>query len=157
MKNSKYYLVSIALLSLCSFTVYAANTKEEAARPESGQSHDHGTWKEKRFVATVDADGIQRAEMIGGDYYYDPNYIVVKVNKPVELKVKKAAGYIPHNLIVKAPDAGIDFKLDLKSDLQTVKFTPTKTGKYPIYCDKSLLWFKTHREKGMEGLIVVVE
>jgi hypothetical protein len=38
-----------------------------------------------------------------------------------------------------------------------VKFVPTKTGKYPMYCDKSLLWFKTHREKGMEGVIEVVD
>ncbi len=155
MKSSKYYFITV-LLFLFSFTAYAADTKEEA-RPESSQSHDHGTWKEKRFVATVDADGIQRAEMVGGDYFYDPNYIVVRVNKPVELKVKKAAGLTPHNLIAKAPEAGIDFKLDLKGEPQTVKFTPTKTGKYPIYCDKSLLWFKTHRERGMEGMIEVVE
>jgi len=156
MKSSKYYLSIILLLSICSFNAYAADSGE-GIKPESGHSHDHGTWKEKRVIATVDADGVQRAEMVGGDYYYDPNYIVVKVNKPVELKVKKAAGYIPHNLIAKAPEAGIDFMLDLKSDTQTVKFTPTKTGKYPIYCDKSVLWFKTHREKGMEGLIEVVE
>ena len=155
MKSLKSYLV-MALLSLGTFPVYAADIKEEA-KPESAQSHDHGTWQEKRFVAPVDADGIQRAEMVGGDYFYDPNYIVVKVNIPVELKVKKAAGYIPHNLIAKAPEAGIAFNIDLKGDIQTVKFTPTKIGKYPIYCDKSMLLFKSHREKGMEGLIEVVE
>ena len=156
MKSSKHYISIIALLSLCSFTVYAADTKE-GSRPESGQSHDRGTWKEKRVIATVGADGVQRAEMVGGEYFYDPNYIVVKVNKPVELKVKKAAGYIPHDLVAKSPEAGIDFKLDLKGDPQTVKFTPKKTGKYPIYCDKSILWFKTHREKGMDGMIEVVD
>lgn len=148
---SRLILVA-ALLSLCSLAVYAAD-----AGKETGQGHDHGTWKEKRYVATVAADGIQRAEMVGGEYFYDPNYIVVKVNKPVELKVKKAAGYIPHNLVAKAPEAGIEFNIDLKGDPQTVRFTPKKTGKYPIYCDKSLLFFKTHREKGMEGMIEVVE
>lgn len=156
MKSSKYYLNIIVLLFLCSFTAYAADMKEEA-RPESDQTHDHGTWKEKRFVATVDSDGVQRAEMVGGEYFYDPNYIVVKVNKPVELKVRKTSGYIPHDLVAKSPEAGIDFKLDLKRDPQTVTFTPTKTGQYPLYCDKSLLWFKTHRERGMEGMIEVVE
>lgn len=143
-------IMFIALLALGTLRVSAADSSKEA-------SHDHGTWKEKRFVAAVDADGVQRAEMVGGDYYYDPNYIIVKVNKPVELKVKKAAGYIPHNLLAKAPEAGISFSIELKSDPQTVRFTPTKTGKYPIYCDKSLLFFKTHREKGMEGMIEVVE
>lgn len=156
MKSSKYCISIIALLSIFGFTAYAAETSggDKAA---GGQTHDHGTWKEKRFVATIGADGVQRAEMVGGDYYYDPNYIIVKVNKPVELKVKKAAGYIPHNLIAKAPEAGIDFSIDLKGDPQTVRFTPTKTGKYPIYCNKSILWFKTHRERGMEGMIEVVE
>lgn len=153
MKTSKYCISIIALLSIFSFTAYAAETRDGG----KGQTHDHGTWKEKRFVATVGADGVQRAEMVGGDYYYDPNYIIVKVNRPVELKVKKAAGYIPHNLVAKAPEAGIDFNIDLKGDPQTVRFTPTKTGTYPIYCDKSILWFKTHREKGMEGMIEVVE
>lgn len=149
MKTLNCFFIILSLLCACCFTAYAADTATDA--------HDHGTWKEKRFVATVGADGIQRAEMVGGDYFYDPNYIIVKVNKPVELKVKKAAGYVPHNLIAKSPEAGIAFTLDLKADTQTVKFTPTKTGKYPIYCDKSLLWFKTHRERGMEGLIEVVE
>lgn len=156
MKSSKYYLIMMVLLSLSSFSVNSVDSKEEA-KPATPQAQDHGTWQEKRFVAPVDSDGVQRAEMVGGDYFYDPNVIVVKVNKPVELKVKKATGYVPHDLVASAPEAGIDFRIDLKGDPQTIKFTPTKVGKYPIYCDKSLLWFKTHREKGMEGLIEVVE
>lgn len=144
----------VSLLMLCSpVAVLAA---EDMAKSAAG-AQDHGTWKEKRLVATVDADGVQRLEIVGGEYYYDPNYIVVKVNRPVEMKFKKAAGYIPHNLIIKAPEAGINISVDMKGDPQTAKFTPTKVGKYPMYCDKSLLWFKTHREKGMEGMIEVVE
>ena len=145
MKLLQYSLAILALLFLCSIAAYSAD------------AIDHGTWKEKRIAAKIDADGVQRAEMIGGEYYYDPNYIVVKVNIPVELKVKKAAGYIPHNLKANSRDAGIVFSIDIKSDPQTVKFTPTKTAKYPIFCDKSLLWMKSHRERGMEGLIEVVE
>lgn len=156
MQSSKYSLVMMILLSLSALSVNSVESKEEG-RQQSPQSHDHGNWQEKRFVAKMGADRVQRVEMIGGEYFFDPNYIVVKVNKPVQLKVKKTAGYIFHNLIVKAPEAGIDFKLDLKKDLRTVKFTPTKLGKYPIYCDKSLLWFKTHLERGMEGMIEVVE
>lgn len=156
MKSFNRCITIIALLLLGSVIVHAADSKD-GSKPEGAQSHDHGTWKEKRFIAKIDADGVQRAEMVGGDYFYEPNYIIVKVNKPVELKVKKASGYIPHNLMAKSPEAGIEFKLDLKGDPQTIKFTPKKTGKYPIYCDKSLLWFSTHREKGMEGLIEVVD
>lgn len=140
-------IVSVAVLLLLSAVAGAAGA----------EGHDHGTWKEKRMVATLGADGVQRLEIVGGEYFYDPNYLVVKVNRPVELKFKKVAGYVPHNLVVNAPEAGIDIRVDMKGDPQAVKFTPKKVGKYPIYCDKSLLWFKTHREKGMEGMIEVVE
>lgn len=149
-----------SVLCLIIFTVLAAGTTVNAVESTKGNtssgSHDHGTWQEKRFVATADAKGTQHVEIVGGEYYFDPNYIIVKIDKPVELKVRKTAGYIPHNLVVHAPEAGMDFAVELKQDVQTVKFTPTKIGTYPLYCDKSLLWFKTHREKGMEGLIEVV-
>jgi plastocyanin len=156
MKNAKYCLIMMVLLSFSSFPVLAADSSE-AAKAESTLSRQEGMRQEKRLIAAVDADGIQRVEMVGGEYFYDPNYIIVKVNTPVELKIKKTSGFVPHDLIAKSPEAGIDFKLDLKKDLRTVKFTPTRIGKYPIYCDKSLLWFKTHRERGMEGMIEVVE
>ena len=156
MKSAKYYLIMLALLAFSPFPVHAVDYRDET-KSEKALSRQEGTRQEKRLIATVDADGVQRVEMVGGEYFYDPNYIVVRVNTPVELKIKKAAGVIPHNLIAKSPEAGIEFKLDLKKDLRMVKFTPTRTGKYPIFCDKSLLWFKTHRERGMEGMIEVVE
>jgi len=152
MKRSKYSLIMMVLLSLSSFTVSNVDSKEE-----STLSRKEGTRQEQRVVAAVDADGVQRVEMVGGDYFFNPNYIVVRVNKPVEIKIRKTTSYVPHNLIATAPEAGIDFKIDLKSDIQTVNFTPTKIGKYPIYCGKSMFWFKTHRERGMEGMIEVVE
>lgn len=139
------------LLAVTALTILPALAADQASADE------HPTGKITRATATLGADGVQRLEISGGEYYFEPNHLVVKVNIPVELKVKKAGGYIPHNLIVKAPEAGIDLKIDLKNDAQTIRFTPTKTGKYPMYCDKSLLWFATHREKGMEGMIEVVE
>jgi plastocyanin len=156
MKLSRGLHIVLLLLLCGAVAAFAADDKAKV-KPESADSRDHGTWKEKRFVATPAADGVQRFEIVGGGYYYDPNYIVVKVNIPVEMKYRKAEGYVPHNLIVKAPEAGIDINVDLKETPQTVRFTPTKVGKFPMYCDKSLLWFKTHREKGMEGLIEVVK
>ena len=36
-----------------------------------------------------------------------------------------------------------------------VRFTPTKAGVFAFYCDKKLLFFKSHREKGMEGVLKV--
>jgi plastocyanin domain-containing protein len=112
---------------------------------------------EKRFVAKVDSDGIQRVDVLGGSYFFDPNYIVVRVNIPVELRIQKEAGYTPHNFILKAPEGGIDISQELGKEPMIIKFTPTKPGKYAFYCDKKLLFFKNHKEKGMEGTLEATE
>jgi len=112
--------------------------------------------KGRRFIAAVGQDGIQRVEMTGGSYYFDPAEIVVKVNVPVELSVKKAGG-APHSIILKAPEAGIDFETSLAAEPKVIKFTPTKAGKYPFWCTKRAPFSKSHREHGMEGLLEVVE
>ncbi len=113
--------------------------------------------KEKVFRATVGDDGVQRVEVMGGSYFFTPNHIIVKVNMPVELIVRKESGIVPHNIVVKAPEAGIDFDVALASEPKVIRFTPTRVGTYPMYCSKKLLFFESHREKGMEGVIEVVE
>jgi plastocyanin len=178
MKSARNIFIAfvIALVLSIAFKSYSQETKQdtkpdaagvaiqettpalaaEGKTDEKDAGHDHVMGTEKRFVATVGVDGVQHVEVIGGDYYFDPNYIVVKVNVPVELKVKKASGYIPHDIAVKAPEAGIDFKKDLDKDWQAITFTPTKVGKYEMICDKRLLWFKSHKDRGMYGFIEVV-
>ncbi len=112
---------------------------------------------EKRVVATIGPDGVQRVEVTGDTYYFDPNVIVVKVNVPVELKVKKAGGIAPHNIVIKAPDAGINVEESLSSEPKIIRFTPTKVGKYPFECTKRFLFFKSHKDRGMHGMLEVVE
>ncbi len=113
--------------------------------------------QEKPYKAVKDNDGIQRIEIVGGGYYFDPNHIIVEVNVPVELKVKKDAKFlVPHSIVIKAPEAGIDFSESLKTEPKIIRFTPVKTGKFIFYCDKKLLFFKSHRNKGMEGVLEVI-
>lgn len=146
-----YYKWTIPLVVLTLFCLppLLAASDGAAEEPAGGEG--------KRVVAEVGEDGVQRVEVVGGEYYFAPNHIVVRVNKPVELLVRKSGGFIPHNIIVKAPDAGIDFNVGMPDEFRPIRFTPTKTGKYEMYCDKSFLWFETHREKGMKGTIEVVE
>jgi plastocyanin len=113
--------------------------------------------EEKVFKATVGSDGVQLVEILGGSYFFAPNHVIVKVNIPVELTVKKEAGIVPHNIVAKAPEAGIDFDIAMSSEPKIIKFTPAKTGTYLFYCNKKLLFFESHREKGMEGTIEVIE
>lgn len=163
MRYVKYLLVVLLLMpsSLLYGQEYGQETKKEEAKSEAKQEAPEAQGKVKRIIATVDPDGVQRVEIIGGEYYFDPNYIVVKANVPVEFRVKASkdsAWYIPHAIVVKAPEAGIDFKVEITKGGSTIKFTPTKDGKYPMYCDqKPPFGGKSHQEKGMEGTIEVVE
>jgi plastocyanin len=112
--------------------------------------------QESATVVPVDKDGVQRVAIVGGSYFFKPSHIVVKVNIPVELKVSKESGLIPHDIVAKSPEAGIEFQQSLSSTPKIIKFTPTKVGKYPLYCSKKAPFSKSHREKGMEGVIEVV-
>jgi plastocyanin domain-containing protein len=109
------------------------------------------------YKAVVDKDGVQRVDMIGGGYFFNPDHIIVKVNIPVELKVKKEAGITPHDIFINEPEAGIVFGESLETKPKTIKFTPQKPGKYQFYCTKKLLFLKSHKDRGMEGIIEVIE
>jgi plastocyanin domain-containing protein len=108
-------------------------------------------------VTRVDQDGVQRVRVIGGDYFFKPNRIVVKVNLPVELAVSREAGVVPHNFVINAPQAGIAVEEELSTDAKKITFTPTAVGAYPLYCSNRFLFFKSHRERGMEGVLEVVQ
>lgn len=89
-------------------------------------------------------------------YSITPDHIVVKVNEPVTLKVTNKATFIPHDLVIKAPEAGINVAVDLRAGKSgEATFTPTRTGSYEMLCDKKLLFFKSHKDKGMHGVLVV--
>jgi plastocyanin domain-containing protein len=113
--------------------------------------------EKKEFIAPIASDGIQHVEIIGGSYFFDPNYIVVKVNVPIEMKIWKESGIIPHDFVMKAPEAGMDIQVDLKTEPAVVRFTPTRVGKYLFYCSKKPPYLESHREKGMEGVLEVRE
>jgi len=160
MKYTGQLIMVLVLLLLFGPAAYGEETKQpakEVAPAATTDDHAHGAVKEKRVVAVVDADGVQRVEITGGGYFFDPNYIVVKVNVPVEFKVKKEGGYTPHDIVVKAPEAGINFSESLDKQAKVIKFTPKAIGKYPMYCSKKLPFVKSHRDRGMEGMIEVVQ
>ncbi len=116
-------------------------------------------WSEETkdvYKATIDGSGVQKVEIIAGSYFFKPNHVAVKVNVPVEIAIKKEPGVAPHDMVLHAPEAGVDFKMELSTEPKVIKFTPTKVGKYPFYCDHRFL-FWTHRARGMEGVLEVVE
>jgi len=89
-------------------------------------------------------------------YSITPDKIVVKNGQPVTLKVTNVATFIPHDLVIKAPDAGVDLKIDLRAGKSgEVSFTPTRTGSYEMFCDKEPPIGKSHKAKGMHGILIV--
>ncbi len=111
----------------------------------------------KTFTATPGPDGIQKVDILAGDYFFDPNLIIVKVNQPVELSVKKEGRIVPHVIAMKSPEAGMEFEESISREPKIVKFTPTKVGKYPFSCTKKPPFLKSHADRGMRGTIEVVE
>jgi len=100
-------------------------------------------------------DGVQRGT-IELDDVYTPRHIVVQGGKPVELVLKSLTTITPHNFILDDPAAGIKVEQEVGAGkTETVRFTPPKPGVFVFYCDKKLLFFKSHREKGMEGRLEV--
>ncbi len=104
------------------------------------------------LVVPVAADGVQRATITLDSYSYTPGHLIVESGKPIELTLVSVTMITPHNFIIK--------ELSVEQDVgagktAVIKFTPTQTGTFPIYCDKRLWPLPSHRDKGMEGKLEV--
>ena len=109
-------------------------------------------------VATIDADGVQRATLILDSYSYSPSHLIVEVNRPVELTLTNESSFAPHNIVIVDPASGLVIHHDVSSGKPSVvRFTPTRVGTFPFFCDKKAPFMASHRAKGMEGALEVRE
>ncbi len=109
-------------------------------------------------VLKLDSDGVQRGALVLDSYAYQPGHVIVRAGAPVELVLTSVTLLTPHNFVLRDLDAGLNVDQDVGAgDTVTVRFAPSKPGLYTFYCDKKLLFFPSHREKGMEGLLEVRE
>jgi len=107
-------------------------------------------------VVELAADGVQRAEVIADSYSYTPDYLIVKPNIPVELSLQSKTWLVPHTFVLKDAEAGLDIKQDIPAGKRVlITFTPTRPGTFTFYCDKRLLFFKSHEDRGMKGTLEV--
>lgn len=92
-----------------------------------------------------------------GDYQFNPDTIRVQVGETVRLRFLDTDLITPHNFILRDKAAGLDVSLDVGAgETASTTITPLTPGRYTFYCDKQLLFFKSHRERGMEGTLIVV-
>lgn len=101
-------------------------------------------------------DGVQRAVVEADSYDFAPRHLIVRAGKPVELTFKSLTWLVPHNVIIDDPRSGLAIREAISAgESVTVRFTPMVPGTFAIYCDRKLPFFKSHREKGMEGVLEV--
>ena len=107
-------------------------------------------------LATQNNPGVQRVDMDLGDYQFHPKIVSIAAGTAAEWVLTNRDAITPHNFIVEAPEAGMEVDLDVPAGKSaTIVLRPTRPGTYTFYCDKKLLFFPSHREKGMEGQIDV--
>lgn len=105
--------------------------------------------------AAMGEDGVQRLELVADNYFYRPNYLVVKAGTPVEMKIRRESRLVPHDFVLSIPEAGIDIREPISTAGTLIRFTPTVPGKFSFSCSERLLFFASHQDKGMEGVLEV--
>lgn len=144
------------------FLITAAILSWQMAAPLGGMASQGVTSptgvSQAPFQTELGDDGVQRAAITMDSYSYSPHHLMVRVGIPVELTLTSATFITPHNFILNEPAAGLNVDQGVGAgDTVTVRFIPTQPGTFTFYCDKKLLFFPSHREKGMEGLLEVQE
>ena len=92
-----------------------------------------------------------------GDYHFTPDTLEVQTGRPVVLTLINTDTLTPHNFTLQDAAAELDIDIDISAgSTSTVEFTAVKPGSYTFYCNKKLLFMKSHRERGMEGTLRVI-
>jgi hypothetical protein len=100
-------------------------------------------------------EGIQRVRVFAGSYFFRPRQIRVEAHSPVELTVVLEPGLIPHDFVIDAPKAGITVRETLGDEPRVIRFLPEVPGIFEFYCSKRLLFFESHKDRGMRGVLEV--
>jgi len=92
-----------------------------------------------------------------GDYRFTPDTITVQSGETVRLELTNTDKLTPHNLTLKSESAGLDVDVDVRAGkTEVLDITPLAPGSYEFYCNKKLLFLKSHRDHGMKGTLIVV-
>ena len=103
-----------------------------------------------------DGDGVQRVTIILDSNAFTPNYLQLHAGVPVDIRLENQSWFIPHSFIIDSSLPDIQRHVNLGAgEHVTVRFLPEAPGTYRFYCDKQLLFFPSHRAKGMEGRLEV--
>jgi plastocyanin len=123
-----------------------------AATVACGQGRPPGT----PVVAEAGADGVQRVTITLDSYSYAPAHVVVTAGQPVELTLVSVTTLVPHDLVIDDPASGLALRREVGAGkTETLSFTPSAPGTFAFYCSKKPPFLKSHRDRGMEGVLEV--
>lgn len=92
-----------------------------------------------------------------GDYRFMPGEIQLVTGQPVILRLVNTDTITPHNFTLEDPSDGLDTNVDVPAGESVyVQLMPLVAGRHTFYCRNKLLFMESHREKGMEGTLIVV-
>lgn len=106
--------------------------------------------------ARLDADGVQRVTLVGGSYFLRPERIAARAGQPLEITLQLEPGIVPHRFVLEGPDGKPLAEVAMGSEPKTLRLT-LPAGDYPFFCPNRLLGFKSHRERGMAGVLEIRE
>ena len=107
--------------------------------------------------AYASEDDIRVVEVKLGGYRFMPQEIELTADQPAVLRLVNTDAVIPHNFTMKATDSALDIDVDVPGgESVDVELTALPVGRYKFYCGNKLMFMKSHRDKGMEGTLIVV-
>ncbi|MCO6414446.1 MAG: cupredoxin domain-containing protein [Thiogranum sp.] len=91
-----------------------------------------------------------------GDYRFSPDSISVQSGETIRLELVNTDSLTPHNFTLKAEAAGLNVDIDVSAGgTGILDITPLAPGTFEFYCNKKLPFMKSHRHRGMEGVLIV--
>ncbi|WP_218568991.1 cupredoxin domain-containing protein [Pseudomonas sp. 2FE] len=108
------------------------------------------------YQTRAGADDVQRVVIVGGSYFFRPDHIVVQAGRSLEITVRVEPGVIPHRFVLESTDGKVLADVPLGKKAKTLRFA-LPAGDYLFHCPNRLLLFKSHRERGMAGVLEVQE
>lgn len=123
-----------------------ASTQDQMAEPSITQTVNTEQMTDNSMMSEESNSQIISVE--GGNFYFKPNEIRVKVGEPVVINFTNNGG--AHDFVIK--ELGVQSKLTQSGETAQVQFTPNQTGTFEFYCSVG-----NHRAMGMKGTLIVEE
>ena len=139
-------IITVVILALLGWGVYALMNKDEVANPsstvEEGQNEEQGSPVSTTPVAPV----VKEFAVSGKNFSFTPASMEVNVGDRVKITFTNQGGN--HDLVVDGYN--IRTKVLGASQSETIEFVADKAGNFEYYCSVG-----THRQMGMKGTLVV--